>query len=85
MFPLTKTLWSKNYTLVTLATILGAAGGIAGNFALSFLVYDETGSTLAAAILVAIQVFPNFLIPLLVSPMMDRLPRIPIQYLRTVP
>ena len=77
MFPLTKTLWSKNYTLVTLATILGAAGGIAGNFALSFLVYDETGSTLAAAILVAIQVFPNFLIPLLVSPMMDRLPRKP--------
>lgn len=74
---MTKTLWSKNYTLVTLATILGAAGGIAGNFALSFLVYDETGSTLAAAILVAIQVFPNFLIPLLVSPMMDRLPRKP--------
>ena len=77
MFPLSNTLWSKNYTFVTLATILGAAGGIAGNFALSFLVYDETGSTLAAAILVAIQVFPNFLIPLLVSPIMDRLPRKP--------
>ncbi len=77
MFPLTKTLWSKNYTLVTLATILGAAGGIAGNFALSFLVYDETGSTLAAAILIAIEVFPNFLIPLLFSPIMDRLPRKP--------
>lgn len=74
---MSNTLWSKNYTLVTLATILGAAGGIAGNFALSFLVYDETGSTLAAAILVAIQVFPNFLIPLLVSPIMDRLPRKP--------
>ena len=77
MFPLTKTLWSKNYTLVTLATVLGAAGGIAGNFALSFLVYDETGSTLAAAILIAIEVFPNFLIPLLFSPIMDRLPRKP--------
>ncbi len=74
---MSNTLWSKNYTFVTLATILGAAGGIAGNFALSFLVYDETGSTLAAAILVAIQVFPNFLIPLLVSPIMDRLPRKP--------
>ena len=74
---MTKTLWSKNYTLVTLATVLGAAGGIAGNFALSFLVYDETGSTLAAAILIAIEVFPNFLIPLLFSPIMDRLPRKP--------
>ena len=74
---MSNTLWSKNYTLVTLATILGAAGGIAGNFALSFLVYDETGSTLAAAILIAIEVFPNFLIPLLFSPIMDRLPRKP--------
>lgn len=72
-----QTLWSKNFTLVTIATILGAAGGIAGSFALSFLVYDETGSTLAAAILIATQIFPNFLIPLIVSPMMDRLPRKP--------
>lgn len=72
-----KTLWTQNFTLVTLATILGAAGGIAGNFALSFLVYDETGSTLAAAILIAIEIFPNFLIPLIISPVMDRLPRKP--------
>ncbi len=71
------TLWSKNFTLVTAATVLGAAGGIAGGFALSFLVYDETGSTLAAAILLAIGIFPNFLIPLIVSPIMDRLPRKP--------
>lgn len=72
-----QTLWSKNFTLVTAATILGAAGGIAGSFALSFLVYDETGSTLAAAILIATTIFPNFLIPLIVSPIMDRLPRKP--------
>ena len=70
-------LWTKNFTLVTLATILGAAGGIAGNFALSFLVYDETGSTLAAAILIAIEIFPNFLIPLIIPPVMDRLPSKP--------
>lgn len=72
-----QTLWNRNFTLVTVATILGAAGGIAGSFALSFLVYDETGSTLAAAILIATQIFPNFLIPLIVSPIMDRLPRKP--------
>ena len=34
------TLWTKNFCLVTLATVLGAAGGIAGGFALSFLVFD---------------------------------------------
>ena len=31
-------LWTRNFTLVTLATALGAAGGIAGGFALSFQV-----------------------------------------------
>lgn len=68
-------LWTRDFSLVTLATILGAAGGIAGDFALSFLVFDETGSTLASALIVAIQLVPHILVPLAVSPFMDRLPR----------
>lgn len=73
-----KNLWSRNFTLLICATVLGAAGGIAGNFALSFLVFDETGSTLAAALVIAIQMLPNFFIPLILSPLMDRLPRKPV-------
>lgn len=72
-----KTLWTRNFTLVTVATILGAAGGIAGNFALSFLVYDETKSTLAAALLLALQILPQVVIPMVAAPFMDRLPRKP--------
>ena len=49
-----KTLWTKNFMLVTVASSLGAIGGIAGGFALSFLVFDETGSTLASALILAI-------------------------------
>ena len=37
-------LWTRDFTLLISATVLGAAGGIAGSFALSFLVYEETGS-----------------------------------------
>ncbi len=70
-------LWTRNFTLLTSATVLGCIGGIAGSFALSFLVYDETGSTLAAAILIAIQVIPEFFVPLIAAPIMDRLPRKP--------
>ncbi len=70
-------LWSKNFTLLTAATVMGAAGGIAGSFALSFLVYDETGSTLASALLLAIQIFPNTFVPLLAGPVLDRFPRKP--------
>lgn len=72
-----KTLWTKNYTLLIVATIFGSVGGIAGNFALSFLVFDETGSTLASALILAIQIVPGFVIPLVASPWMDRLPRKP--------
>lgn len=71
------TLWTKNYSLLIFATILGAAGGIAGNYALSFLVFDETGSTLASALILAIQIVPSFIIPLVAAPWMDRLPRKP--------
>ena len=72
-----KTLWTKNFTLVTAASALGAAGGIAGGFALSFLVFDETGSTLASALILAIQLVPFFVLPLFLAPIMDRLPRKP--------
>ena len=72
-----KTLWTKNFTLVTTASALGAVGGIAGGFALSFLVFDETGSTLASALIMAIQLVPYFILPLFLAPVMDRLPRKP--------
>ena len=73
-----KTLWTRNFTLVTLASALGAMGGIAGGFALAFLVFDETGSTLASALVIAMNVIPGFLLPLVAAPWMDRLPRKPV-------
>ena len=68
-------LWTRDFSLITFATVLGAAGGIAGEFALSFFVFDETGSTLASALVIAIQLVPHVFVPLVISPFMDRLPR----------
>ncbi len=70
-------LWNKNYTLLTVATIFGSIGWIAGDFALSFLVFDETGSTLASALILAVQFVPRFFIPLFAAPLLDRFPRKP--------
>lgn len=72
-----QTLWCRNYSLLMLATTMGAIGGIAGSYALSFLVFDETGSTLATGFLTAIQILPHFLLPILIAPWMDRMPRKP--------
>ena len=55
----------------------GAIGGIAGGFAMSFLVFDETGSTMASALVLAAQLIPGFLLPLVIAPWMDRMPRKP--------
>ena len=44
-------LWTRDFSLLIAATAMGALGGTASGFALSFLVFDETGSTLASALL----------------------------------
>lgn len=71
----TAKLWTRNFRLVILASAIGTIGAIAGGFALAFLVFDETGSTLASALIVAIQLLPHLLLPVLIAPFMDRLPR----------
>ncbi len=73
-----QTLWCRNYSLLMLASTLGSIGGIAGAYALSFLVFDETGSTLATGFLASLQIVPHFLVPILIAPWMDRMPRKPI-------
>ena len=71
----TTKLWTRNFLLVILASAIGTVGAIAGGFALAFLVFDETSSTLASALIVAIQLLPHLLLPVLIAPFMDRLPR----------
>ena len=71
----TTNLWNRNFSLVILASTMGTIGGIAGGFALAFLVFDETGSTLASALILAIQLLPFLFIPIVIAPIMDRLPR----------
>lgn len=68
-------LWTRDFRLVILASAMGTLGSIVGGFALAFLVFDETGSTLASALIVAIQLVPYLLLPILIAPLMDRLPR----------
>ena len=72
-----QTLWNKNFTRLIVATTLGSVGGIIGSYAMQFLVFDETGSTLATAVLSIIQILPHFIIPLLIAPIMDRFRRKP--------
>ena len=63
-----QTLWTKNFTIITLGTVISAIGGVAMSFALGFVVFDTTGSTLATALFTAVSALPRVLLPVLLSP-----------------
>lgn len=67
-----ETLWTKDFSCITLATILSAIGGEAMNLPLSLLVFEETQSTLLAAILLICGMLPDVILPILVAPVIDR-------------
>ena len=56
-----RTLWTRDFTRITAATALGAAGGIISQFALSFLVFDETALAAARSAVVVSDVSPTAL------------------------
>ena len=68
-------LWTKNFTIITLGTLVSAIGGVAMNLALSLVVFDQTGSTWLSGLFGAIGMLPGVLLPALISPLVDRLSR----------
>lgn len=70
-----QSLWNKNYTLIIIGTIISAIGGVGLSLALSVTVYDNTQSTWLTGLYGAISILPGLLIPVLVSPFIDRFSR----------
>lgn len=67
-----KTLWTGDFSRITIATVLSAIGGEAMNLPLSLLVFQETQSTLLAAILLVCGMLPDIVLPVLIAPIIDR-------------
>ena len=69
------TLWTRNFTLITLSTVIIAIGYVAMDFVMSLVVFDQTGSTLMTGLFTAVAMVPNIVVPLLAAPIIDMLPR----------
>ena len=54
-----KTLWSHDFIIITLGTLISAIGSTAMSFALSLVVFDHTSSTLMTGIFTAISLMPD--------------------------
>lgn len=67
-----ETLWTRDFSCITVATVLSAIGGEAMNLPLSLLVFEETQSTFLAALLLICGMLPDVILPILVAPVIDR-------------
>lgn len=67
-----KSVWSGDFSKITLATILSIIGGEAMNLPVSLLVFDETKSTAASAFILICGMLPDIILPILVAPLIDR-------------
>lgn len=70
-----KTLWTKNFTIITLGTLVSAIGGVAMNLGLSLVVFDQTQSTWLSGVYAAVSMLPGMTLPILLGPMIDRMNR----------
>lgn len=68
-------LWTKNFTIITLGTVISMLGGAVSHFALSLLVYERTQSTFLFALVSFSAVLPNMFLPTFVGPLLDRFSR----------
>ena len=68
-------LWDRNFTIITIGTIISAIGSIGLNFALSIVVYNNTSSIMLIGIYNAVIIIPQVLFPVLVAPYIDRISR----------
>ncbi len=67
-----QTLWTKNYTCITLASFLSIIGGEVMVLPLSLLVFEQTQSTILSAIIMICGVLPDVLLSVLVAPFIDK-------------
>ncbi len=70
-----QTLWTKNFTLITFGTIISAIASQVISLPMSLMVFDETKSAFLAALIFIFKTIPFVVIPLLVAPFVDNLPK----------
>lgn len=65
-------LWTKDFSCITLATILSVIGGEAMNLPISLLVFDETRSSFLAALVMICGMLPDVVLPVFIAPLIDK-------------
>lgn len=68
-------LWTRNFTIITLGSVVSLCGNAISGFAMSLLVLDLTGSSFLYATFVAVYTLPQIFVPILSGTLLDRFSR----------
>lgn len=73
-------LWTWDFTIITLGSIVSLIGGMLSSFAMSIMVLDYTGSVFLYALFSAAYQVPMLVCPILAGPYLDRVSRKKVIY-----
>ncbi|MCE5236505.1 MAG: MFS transporter [Clostridiaceae bacterium] len=76
-----KKLWTHDFTILTLGTVVNMFGNAISGFAMGLLVLDYTNSTLLYSVYLVFNNLPRVVMPLIAGPYLDRFSRKRIIYL----
>lgn len=68
-------LWTRNFTIITIGTVVSVLGSAVAGFALGLLVLDYTGSTFLYALYMVMYNLPKIAAPTLAGPFIDKFSR----------
>lgn len=71
----TKPLWTRDFTILTLGSVVSMLGSTLSWFAISIMVLDYTGSTFLYVLFNVCFQLPGLILPLLAGPYLDRMSR----------
>lgn len=68
-------LWTKNFSIITIGTIISMMGNAVSNFALGLVVYNNTNSTFLYSLFIILNTIPRVMVPIIAGPFVDRYSR----------
>ncbi len=68
-------LWSKDFTILTLGTVVSMLGNAVAGFAIGLLVLDKTDSVMLYALFMICYSLPRIVLPMVAGPYLDRFSR----------
>ncbi|MBQ9323112.1 MAG: MFS transporter, partial [Clostridia bacterium] len=68
-------LWTRDFTIITIGSVISMFGNALAGFAISLFVLDYTDTPLYYAVFVFLYTLPQLTAPLIAGPLMDRFSR----------